>query len=100
MSKITGIELRMLIQEAVKQKKDIKDSEIKKAVVKCLKREGGAAGMDLLVQAVKKLQTKTKKLPKHLKNNKLIAKHILKMDVILKHRDGDIILTVGLPKRG
>ena len=36
------------------------------AIIKCLKKEGGAAGMGMLVDAVKGLETKTKKLPKKL----------------------------------
>jgi hypothetical protein len=79
--------------------KEIKMSEIQKSVRKCLEKEGGAAGMGLLVKCVKSLQTKTKKLPKHCRTNKQIAKCILKMNFVVKHRYDDIILTVGLPKR-
>ena len=96
--RITRSQLRRLILEAIEQK-EIKEIEIKRAVIKCLKKEGGAAGMDLLIKAVKKLETKTKKLPKKLKNNKAIARHILRMDDIIKHRKGDVILTVGLPRK-
>jgi|TARA_R110001592_G_scaffold275122_3_gene542098 hypothetical protein len=96
--KITRNELRKLIIEAI-EPKDVKDSEIKKAVILCLKKEGGAAGIDLLIKAVKGLETKRKKLPKNLKNKKSIARYILKMNDILKHRNGDIILTIGLPKK-
>ena len=80
--KITRNELRKLIIEAIEPKK-----------------EGGAAGIDLLIKAVKGLETKRKKLPKNLKNKKSIARYILKMNDILKHRNGDIILTIGLPKK-
>jgi hypothetical protein len=82
-----------------KDHKEIKMKDVEKAVRKCLEKEGGAAGMGLLVKCVKGLQTKTKKLPKHCKTNKQIAKCILKMDFVVKHRYEDIILTVGLPKR-
>jgi len=96
--KITRRQLRKLLIEAISTK-EIKDSEIKKAVILCLKREGGAAGIDLLIKSVKALETKRKKLPKNLKNKKSIARHILRMEDILKHRNGDIILKIGLPKK-
>ena len=96
--KITRRMLRSLILEAIEHK-EIKAKDIEKAVRKCLEKEGGAAGMDLLIKCVKKLETKTKKLPKNCKTSKQIAKCILKMDFVVKHRYEDIILTVGLPKR-
>ena len=96
--KITRQMLRNLIMEAVAPK-EIKMREIERAVRKCLEKEGGAAGMGLLVKCVKGLETKRKKLPKKCKSSKQIAKCILKMDFVVKHRYEDIILTVGLPKR-
>ena len=96
--KITRRMLRSLIVEALEHK-EIKLKDIEKAVRKCLEKEGGAAGMGLLVKCVKALQTKTKKLPKKLRTNKQIAKCILKMDFVVKHRYEDIILTIGLPKK-
>ena len=78
--------------------KEIKIKEIERAVRKCLEKEGGAAGLGLLVKSVKALETKRKKLPKNLKSNKKIAKCILKMNFVVKHRYDDIILTIGLPK--
>ena len=73
------------LDEAVGEK-EIKIKDIEKAVRKCLEKEGGAAGMGLLVKSVKELETKTKKLPKKLRTNKQIAKCILKMDFVVKHR--------------
>jgi hypothetical protein len=96
--KMTRRQIRNLIIEAVK-KNDIKETEIKRAVTNCLKKEGGAAGIDLCVKTVKNLQTKTKKLPKKLKTNKQIQRFILRMDNVVKHRYGDLILTTGLPKK-
>jgi hypothetical protein len=96
--KLTREMLRQLIMEAV-EPKEIKSKDIERAVRKCLEKEGGAAGIGLLVKCVKALETKTKKLPKNCKTNKQIAKCILKMDFVVKHRYDDIILTVGLPKR-
>ena len=96
--KLTKTALRNLILEAAKPK-EIKPSEIKKVVKEKLKKEGGAAGMDLLIKAVKSLETKTKKLPSSLSTSKKIKKCIMDMDFIVKHRDGDIILTIGLPKK-
>jgi hypothetical protein len=95
---MTRRQIRNLIIEAVK-KNDIKETEIKRAVTNCLKKEGGAAGIDLCVKTVKNLQTKTKKLPKKLKTNKQIQRFILRMDNVVKHRYGDLILTTGLPKK-
>ena len=96
--KLTRRMLRQLIMEAI-DPKEIKLKDIEKVVRNCLEKEGGAAGMGLLVKAVKGLQTKAKKLPKKLKTNKQIAKCILKMDFVVKHRYDDIILTIGLPKK-
>ena len=96
--KLTRQMLRQLIIEAI-EPKEIKMSDVEHAVRKCLEKEGGAAGMGLLVKCVKDLETKRKKLPKHCKTNKQIEKCILKMDFVVKHRYEDIILTVGLPKR-
>ena len=104
-SKISRFQLRYLIKEELKilseskEQKEVKMRDIEKAVRKCLEKEGGAAGMGLLVKCVKALETKTKKLPKSCKTNKQIAKCILKMDFVVKHRYDDIILTIGLPKR-
>ena len=95
--KITRQELRHLIVEVVRNK-EVKETDIRRAVITVLRKEGGAAGIDLLIKAVKNLETKTKKLPKKLKNNKAIARCILRMDDIVKHSQGDIILTLGLPK--
>ena len=95
--RITRRELRQMIMEAVNHK-EIKESQIRKIVVAVLRKEGGAAGMGMLIDAVKSLETKNKKLPKKLKSNKAIAKCILKMNDIVEHKEGDIILTIGLPK--
>ena len=96
--KITRRMLRRLIIEAT-EPKEIKMSEIERAVRKCLEKEGGAAGMDLLVKAVKELKTKTSALPKKYQTEKSIERCILQMDFIVRHRKGDIILTIGLPKK-
>lgn len=96
--KITRKMLRRLILEAT-DSKEIKLKEIEREVRKKLEKEGGAAGIGLLVKAVKNLQTKKRKLPNKLKTNKQIAKCIMKMNFVVKHRYDDIILTVGLPKK-
>ena len=67
--KLTRQMLRQLIIEAI-EPKEIKMKDVKHAVRKCLEKEGGAAGMGLLVKCVKSLQTKTKRLPKHCRTNK------------------------------
>ena len=96
--KLTRRLLRQLIIEAI-EPKEVKIKDIEKAVRKCLEKEGGAAGMGLLIKCVKALQTKNKKLPNKLRTNKQIAKCIMKMDFVVKHRYDDIILTIGLPKK-
>ena len=96
--KLTRQLLRRLIIETI-ESKEVKMKDIEQAVRKCLEKEGGAAGMGLLVKCVKALETKTKKLPKHCKSSKQIEKCILKMDFVVKHRYEDIILTAGLPKK-
>ena len=63
--KLTRAQLRRLILEAV-QEKEVKESDIRRVVVNCLKKEGGAASMDLIIKHINKLQTKIKKLPKKL----------------------------------
>ena len=67
--KLTREILRQLIIEAI-ESKEIKMKDIERAVRKCLEKEGGAAGMSLLVKCVKALETKTKKLPKIEPNKK------------------------------
>ena len=78
--------------------KEIKLSQVDAAIVKCLKREGGAAGMGMLVDAVKSLETKTKKLPANLSSKAKIKKYISRHDAVLTHKYKDIILIKGLPK--
>tara|TARA_B100000214_G_scaffold367500_1_gene337724 strand:- start:723 stop:1022 length:300 start_codon:yes stop_codon:yes gene_type:complete len=99
MRTLNAAQLRRLILEAIKEEQEIKESDIKKAVVDCLKKEGGAAGIGLCIKTVKSLQKGRKKLPKKLKTNQQIERFILKMDNVVKHKYGDLILTTGLPKR-
>ena len=103
MKKLNSTQLRNLIlevlSEAKKEEVEIKESEIKKAVIDCLKKEGGAAGLGLCIKTVKSLQKGRKKLPKKLKRNKQIERFILRMKNVVKHRHGDIILTTGLPRK-
>ena len=68
------------------------------AIISCLKKEGGAAGMGMLVDAVKSLETKTKKLPAKLSSKAKIKKYIAQHDAVLTHKYKDIILIKGLPK--
>lgn len=96
--KLNKYHLRKLILESISQK-EIKMAEIERAVKKCLQKEGGAAGLKLLIKSVKDLETKSKKLPKNCSTNDKIKKCIMKMDFVVKHRYDDIILTTGLPKK-
>lgn len=79
-------------------KKEITLSQADKAIVSCLKKEGGAAGMGMLVDAVQSLETKTKKLPKKLSSKAKIKNYIKKHPAVLTHKYKDIILIKGLPK--
>ena len=78
--------------------KEISKRQIDNAFISCLKKEGGAAGMGMLVDAVKSLETKTKKLPSNLSSNVKIKKYIAKHAAVLVHKYKDIILIKGLPK--
>ncbi len=78
--------------------KEIKLKQVDNAIVACLKREGGAAGLDMLVDKVLGLETKTKKLPKNLSSKAKIKKYIKAHPAVLTHKYKDIILIKGLPK--
>jgi len=80
------------------KKKEISLSQADKAIVSCLKKEGGAAGMGMLVDAVQSLETKNKKLPKQLSSKAKIKNYIKKHPAVLTHKYKDIILIKGLPK--
>ena len=81
-----------------KKTADISEKQIDKAIISCLKKEGGAAGLGMLVDAVIALQTKTKKLPKKLATKAKVKKYILRHPALLVHKYKDIILIQGLPK--
>tara|TARA_A100001515_G_scaffold91598_1_gene73042 strand:+ start:9702 stop:10001 length:300 start_codon:yes stop_codon:yes gene_type:complete len=98
MRSLSQLELRSLILEVAKSS-EVKESEIKKAVINCLKKEGGAAGMNVCIQTVKNLAKGRKKLPKNLRTKKQIGRFILRMDNVVKHRYGDLILTTGLRRK-
>ena len=97
--KITRRQIRNLILESLKkEKKEVTDSQVKSAVKQCLKKEGGAAGMDLLVACVEALEKKNGPiLPDSLSSKDKIKKCILNMDFIVKHKHGDIIDIDGCP---
>ena len=78
--------------------KEISLKSVDKAFISCLEKEGGAAGMGMLVDAVKSLENKTKKLPLKLSSKAKIKKYIARHDAILIHKFKDIILIKGLPK--
>lgn len=98
--KITRLEIRNIIREIAKNtaKKEISLRQADSAIISCLKKEGGAAGMGMLVDAVKALETKTKKLPAKLSSKAKIKKYIKKHPAVLTHKYKDIILIKGLPK--
>ena len=79
--------------------KEVTLSQVDKAIIDCLKKEGGAAGMGMLVDAVMSLETKSKKLPKNLSSKAKIKKYIAKHPKLLIHKYKDIILVQGLPRR-
>lgn len=90
----------MTIKESSRKSptKEISLKLVDSAIVKCLKKEGGAAGMGMLVDAVKSLETKTKNLPAKLSSKAKIKKYIAQHDAVLTHKYKDIILIKGLPK--
>ena len=94
--KISRTQLRKLIIESISG--EIKIRQIDNAFISCLKKEGGAAGLGMLVDAVKSLETKTKKLPSNLSSKAKIKKYIVKHSAVLVHKNKDIILIKGLPK--
>ena len=79
--------------------KEISKKQIDNAFISCLKKEGGAAGMGMLVDAVMSLETKSKKLPKNPSSKAKIKKYIAKHPKLLIHKYKDIILVQGLPRR-
>jgi hypothetical protein len=97
--KLNRQKLRRLILEALKkEKKEITDSQVRAAVKQCLKKEGGAAGMDLLIDCVEALEKKKGPvLPSSLNSRAKIKKCILSMEFIVKHKHGDIIDIDGCP---
>ena len=54
--------------------------------------------MGMLIDAVKSLETKTKKLPDKLSSKSKIKKYISNHAAVLTHKYKDIILIKGLPK--
>ena len=97
--KTTRSIIRKLIMEALKEKSEIKIKDVDNAIVKCLKKEGGAAGIGMLIDAVMSLETQTKKLPQKLSTKAKVKKYIRRHKDILIHKYKDIILVKGLPKK-
>ena len=73
--KTTRSIIRKLIMEALKEKSEIKIKDVDNAIVKCLKKEGGAAGIGMLIDAVMSLETQTKKLPQKLSTKAKVKKY-------------------------
>ena len=86
------------LAESKKEFKEIHFKKVDRAIISCLKKEGGAAGMGMLIDAVKSLETKTKKLPDKLSSKSKIKKYISNHAAVLTHKYKDIILIKGLPK--
>ena len=86
------------LTERKQKNSEVSIKAVEKAIVSCLKKEGGAAGMAMLVDAVKSLESKTKKLPAKLSSKAKIKKFISSHPAVLTHKYKDIILIKGLPK--
>jgi len=92
-------DIKKALSEAAKKSKEISIKQVNRAIISCLKREGGAAGLGMLVDVVTSLETKTKNLPEKLSSKAKIKKYITKHPGLLTHKYKDIILVQGLPRR-
>ena len=95
--KTTRSLIRKLIKEAIEKKQEVKIKDIDKAIKSCLKKEGGAAGLGMLVKVVQGLVTDTKKLPKKLGSDSKIKKYIINHPKFIKLTSGDIVLKSEIP---
>ena len=94
-------EIKAAADKLTESKGKLKEISLKRVdhtIVSCLKKEGGAAGLGMLVDAIKGLETKTKKLPASLSSVAKIKKYISNHDGVLTHKYKDVILIKGLPK--
>jgi len=92
--KITRKQLRLLITEQIAT---VTSAAIDQAVLQKLDAEGGAAGADPLVQAVKDLAADEDiELPEELQSDADIEERLLDVPGVAKHEDGDYVNTAGL----
>ena len=88
--------IREIIIESIK--KEITLKEVDNAIIKCLKKEGGAAGLGMLVDVVLKLATKIKELPKQLSSESKIKTYIRNHPKLTMLREKDIVLKSSIKK--
>ena len=87
--KTTRSLIRKLIKEEIEKKQEVKNKDIDNAIKRCLKKEGGAAGLGMLVKVVQGLETDKKDLPSNLSTKAKIENYIKnhKDFIQLKHKD-------------
>ena len=98
-NKASKEDIKKALAEGTEKVKEISLNKVDNAIISCLKKEGGAAGMGMLVDAVMSLEANSKKLPKNLSSKAKIKKYIAKHPKLLIHKYKDIILVQGLPRR-
>ena len=87
--------IRNLIMEALKKEVTLK--QVDNAIKSCLKKEGGAAGLGMLVKVVQGLETNKKDLPSDLSSEGKIKKYIIGHKDFIQLRHKDIVLKSDIP---
>lgn len=95
--KTTRSLIRKLIKEAIDKKQEVKITAIDKAIKSCLKKEGGAAGLGMLVKVVQGLKTDKKDLPSKLSTKEKIEKYIKRHTDFVQLKHKDIVLKSDIP---
>lgn len=97
--KISRRQLKIIIENIIKNKKKAKEISFKKidrTIERILKKEGGAAGLGMIVTALKKLEVGQFVLPMKCSTKSKIKKYIEKSDKFIVHKYKDVILKKGL----
>lgn len=95
--KTTRSLIRKLIKEAIEKKKEVKNKDIDNAIKSCLKKEGGAAGLGMLVKVVQGLETDKKDLPSNLSTKEKIENYIKRHKDFIQLKHKDIVLKSDIP---
>ena len=95
--KTTRSLIRKLIKEAIEKKQEAKIKDIDKAIKSCLKKEGGAAGLGMLVKVVQSLKNDKKDLPSKLSTKEKIENYIKRHKDFIQLKHKDIVLKSDIP---